>query len=190
MAAKRYDPRKLERLNDPARQETFPVKKIIGLLNIKKPEVIIDLGAGTGFFSIPFAKKFKNCKIYACDISPIMVEWMKKNIVLKYGNILPLKMKDSAIPLEDGIADFLFMVNLHHELYYPEKTLKECLRLLKSKGKIAISDWKKEKTEHGPPMEIRYMPEKVEKQLQAAGFVKIKIQKEIKTHFLITAEKP
>ncbi len=189
MESRRFDPRKLERLNDPKRTEIFPVKKIITLLKINKPEVIIDLGAGTGFFSIPFAKNFKQCKVYACDISKTMIDWMKENVASKYNNILPLKMKDSAIPLDDGVADFLFMVNLHHELYHPEKTLKECYRLLKPKGKLAISDWKKEKTEHGPPMEIRYTPEKVKEQLHAAGFSKFKMYEGTATHFMIMAGK-
>ena len=189
MKAHRFDPRKLEKLNNPLRLKELPVKKIIKLANIDSPKVIIDLGAGTGFFSIPFSKINKQCKIYACDVSGVMIDWMHQNVVAKYKNIIPLKMKNNLVPLNDNIADFLFMINLHHELDNPDKTLQESYRLLKPEGKIAISDWKKEKTEHGPPVEIRYDPDVIKKQLSAAGFIRIRIYTGFINNFLIIADK-
>jgi len=56
-------------------------------------------------------------------------------------------------------------------------------------GKIAISDWKKEKTEHGPSIELRYETKEVEEQLIVAGFNKISIHTELPNNFLIIAEK-
>lgn len=190
MENRRFNPHKLEKLNHPERAGIFPVKEIIKLLKIERPEVIIDLGAGTGFFSIPFARKYRKCRVYACDISNTMIGWMNKNVVPEHENIIPLKMKDSQIRLKGGIADFLFMVNLHHELHHPEKTLEECFRLLKPGGKIAISDWKKERTEHGPPLEIRYDPKEVKEQLKSAGFYKLMDHNDFMNNFLIAAEKP
>ena len=189
MEEKRFNPKKLDKLNNPLRLKEFPTEIIIKLIKIENPKVIIDLGAGTGFFSIPFAQIYKQCKIYACDISDIMIDWMNENVSSKYDNIIPVKMEDNHIPLDDDIADFLFMVNLHHELDSPDGTLKECHRLLKSKGTIAISDWKKEKTDHGPSIELRYNPNEVKEQLVAAGFNNISIHIGFPNNFLIIAEK-
>jgi len=188
MENKRFDPQKLALLNNPVRLKDFPPEFIVKQTAIKTPSVIIDLGAGTGFFSIPFAEMYKKCKIYACDISDIMIDWMKENRS-GYNNIIPMKIEDSSIPLDNDIADFLFMVNLHHELDNPEETLRECHRLLKSDGKIAISDWKKIKTEYGPPIELRYDPNDVKEQLLATGFKKVNINTAFPNNFLIIAEK-
>ncbi|QGY46053.1 methyltransferase domain-containing protein [Maribellus comscasis] len=189
MEQKRFNPAKLERLNNPERSKIFPVDSIVKLTNIENPEVIIDLGAGTAFFSIPFARLYKSCKIYACDISEIMVDWMAKNIVPEYGNIYPMKISDNQIPLNDNIADLIFMVNLHHELDDPEGTLKECYRLLKPNGVIVISDWKKEDMEHGPSLELRYEPYEVKEQLLGTGFYEIQDYMDFPNNFLVTAKK-
>jgi len=158
-------------------------------LAVENPKTIIDIGAGTGFYSIPFAQKYKQSKIYACDISDIMLNWIEQNITDKNPNIIPLKMEESSIPLDSNIADILFMLNLHHELKEPDVMLKDCYRLLKDKAKIAISDWKKKRTEHDPPVEIRYKPEKVKEQLWAAGFQQVQIIEELENNFLVIAQK-
>lgn len=189
MEERRFDPKKLEKLNDPERVLIFPPQLIIERANLDHPRTMIDLGAGTGFFSVQFAKFFKDCKIYAYDISEVMVDWMKENIVPENGNIIPQLMEDSQIQLEDQVADFLYMVNLHHELYNPEKTLAECHRLLKPSGKIAISDWRKEETGRGPSVEIRYEPDKVVDQLMNAGFKHIEVFDDLPQNFLIIADK-
>ena len=190
MEDKRFDPKKLEKLNNPERVAEVPIATILKRAGVENPAVVIDLGAGTGIFSIEIAKLYHQCKIYACDISEVMIGWMNNNIAGKYKNVAPLKMDDSHIALEDGIADFLLMINLHHELYHPEKTLKECNRLLKPGGRIAISDWRKEDMEHGPPLKIRCAPEEVREQLQTAGFGDVAIYNDFKNNFLVTALKP
>jgi len=189
MAEKRFDVTKLNKLNDPERLKDFPAEIILSLVNLENPQIIIDLGAGTGFFSISFSKLLKNCKIYACDISDIMINWMNENVTNQFNNILPLKMKDSNIPLSNEIADLLFMVNLHHELSNPIETLKECFRLLKPTGKIVISDWKKEISNRGPSFNLRYEPENVEMQLKETGFQVQSVLNHFPNNFLIIGVK-
>ena len=189
MEEEKFDPENLEKLNNPARLKEFPPNIIINRLSLKYPKVIIDIGAGTGFYSVQFAQKFKNSKIYACDISEIMINWMQDNIITRYNNIFPTLMDDNNVPLDSKIADFLFTVNLHHELDAPDKMLNEYFRLLMSDGKIAISDWKKMETESGPPTEYRYEPEEVKSQLMTAGFTNIHIYTDFPSNFLVVGEK-
>ena len=180
MHQKQFDPRKLDKLNNPERLKELPIERILKLADVESPEVIIDLGAGTGLFSVALANLYGDCKIYACDIS---------NIMMKYENIIPLRMEDHQVPLKDGIADFLLMVNLHHEIDDPVKTLEECHRLLKPGGRLAVSDWKKERTEYGPPAEIRCDPGEIKEQLLGGGFNQIGIHTEFVNNFLIVAGK-
>ena len=94
-----------------------------------------------------------------------------QNLSPYYSELRPLLMKDYSIPLEDGIADLIVMINLHHEIEDPLAILTECYRLLRPGGKIAISDWKKEDTGHGPALEIRFETGEVESQLSQCGFM-------------------
>jgi len=143
MDEKKFDPKKLQKLNDPDRLLDIPPEYIWNKLNLKNPDILVDIGAGTGFFSISFVGYTMNGKVFACDLSYIMIEWMKDNVCPKYPNIIPLKMEERAVPLEDGLADLVYMINLHHELEAPDKILKESYRLLKKNGKIFVVDWKK-----------------------------------------------
>ena len=162
MDDKKFDPKKLQKLNNPERLLDIPPEKIWSHLNLNLAELstFIDIGAGTGFFSIPFVKYIENGKIYACDISEVMISWMTSNICPKYPNIIPLKMEEDTIDLQDDSADLVYMINLHHELDSPVQMLEEAYRLLKRKGKVFIVDWRKEEMPQGPPKEIRCKPEK------------------------------
>jgi ubiquinone/menaquinone biosynthesis C-methylase UbiE len=189
MDEKRFNPQKLHKLNNPERLSDIPPDYIWNKLNLKDPTVLVDIGAGTGFFSIPFAAFTKHGTVFACDISDIMVEWMQTNICGKHPTIIPLKMEDCEVPLKDGVADVVYMINLHHELDEPEDMLKESFRLLKANGKIFIVDWKNEEMEQGPPTHIRCLQEDVKKQLVRTGFNNAAIYNEMVKHFLVVAER-
>lgn len=49
---------------------------------VKQNEVIVDLFAGIGYFSIPIAKFAKPSKIFAIDINPTAILYLQKNIQL------------------------------------------------------------------------------------------------------------
>ncbi len=189
MSEKKFDPKKLKKLNDPNRLLDISPEFIWSKLNIIKPEVLVDIGAGTGFFALHFLDFMDKGKIFACDISDIMIQWMRENICKENPGIIPMKTEENKLPLEDGIADLVYMINLHHELEKPEKILQESFRVLKQYGKIFIVDWKKENMDQGPPLRLRYLPEQVKAQLIDAGFDHVLICNDMPKHFLLVAEK-
>ncbi|MBK5201970.1 MAG: methyltransferase domain-containing protein [Spirochaetaceae bacterium] len=104
-------------------------------------------------------------------------------------NIIPLIMEENRINLSDQSVDLVLMISLYHELDDPEKLLKECLRILKNNGKICIIDWKKEKTEFGPPIDIRYLVENIAKHLKTSGFSDINSDNSLTLHNVLWATK-
>ncbi len=168
---RKFDPKKLAKLNDPGRLQYLNPEIIWENADIEKPAVLIDIGAGTGFFAVLFSRKMINGKVYACDISEEMIGWMNDNFPAEMKSIvIPVKMEENSVPLADGIADLVYMINLHHELEQPLKLLKEARRLLKKDGKLMIIDWKKEETPEGPPLEIRITAETIQSQMSESGF--------------------
>jgi ubiquinone/menaquinone biosynthesis C-methylase UbiE len=189
MINNKFDPKKLQKLNNPKRLMDIPPDYVRGKLGMEQPGIFVDLGAGTAFFSIAFLKEFKPSTIYACDSSKVMINWMKDNVSPKYPDIVPIKTEEHTVPLPDAIAELVFMINLHHELNTPPLTIKESSRLLKPDGKIIIIDWKKEDMPEGPPVEIRYLPEQVKAQLMDAGFEQVDISNDLRKHFLVVGKK-
>jgi len=189
MSDKLFDPKKLLKLNNPKRFEEVPPKVIWDKLNLKNPKVLIDIGAGTGYFTKEFMKLIQTGKIYACDISDIMLEWMKENTCKDFPDIIPTKLATSTLPFDDEVADLVYTINLHHEIDDHNSLLNEAFRILKSGCKIFIVDWKKIKTENGPPLNIRFKTEEVKEQLIEAGFKNIQISNDFTNYFLVIAEK-
>jgi ubiquinone/menaquinone biosynthesis C-methylase UbiE len=190
MESRKFDPKKLEVLNDPKRLKMLNPDLIWETVSVRNPEVLVDIGAGTGFFAVPFAGKMKKGKIYACDVSDTMLEWMGKNLPRETkGIVIPLKMEESSVPLSDGIADLVYMINLHHELEEPEKVVGEAFRLLKHGGKLMAIDWKKEETQEGPPLSIRVTEGTIKEHMRKAGFVHITTYNVLQFHNFVVGEK-
>ncbi len=189
MNEKKFDPKKLQKLNNPQRLKDIPPDYVWDKLHREKADVLVEIGAGTAFFTIAFLQRAKSSKIYACDVSEVMINWVKENVVPKFPAITPVKTEEHSIPLDDAIADLVFMINLHHELANPALTVKEAYRILKPGGNIFIVDWKKEDMDEGPPARIRCRPEQVKEQLVNAGFENVNIFSELAKHFLLVGEK-
>lgn len=189
MNDKKFDPKKLDKLNNPERLKDIPVDFVLDKLNIRQKSIFVEIGAGTAFFSIAFLKHAEPSKIYACDVSEAMINWVQENIVPKFPNIIPQKTEEHSIPLETEIADLVFMINLHHELDKPIKTIQEAHRLLKWNGSIVVIDWKKKEMSEGPPIHIRCSPEDVLEQLGESGFLNARFFDDLPKHFMLVGEK-
>lgn len=184
----KFNPEFLHKLNNPDRLKDLPPDILFSQFKSMKPEIILDIGAGTGFFSVQLAKYFPPAKVFACDISHEMIAWMNENICSDHDQISTHLMTENHIPFDDSVADLLVMINLHHELDDPDMMLKECHRVLKPGGHILIADWKKDEMPMGPPTEIRCKTEDVEIQLRNAGFENITVNMMLEKHFVIIGE--
>lgn len=187
----KFDVKKLERLRDPERLSYLNPDSIWDVIAPEGVETVVDLGAGIGFFAIPFSRKIPQGRIYGCDLREEMVGNLEMAIKAEgASNIIPVKTEEVRVPLEDGIADLVFMVNLHHEFDHPVDSMAECRRMLRPGGRVAVIDWKREETPSGPPLHVRLTPEQVMAQLTEAGFEAAQSHQVLAYHFIITAANP
>ncbi len=189
--SRKFDPRSIDLLNDPERFDRENPDAIWKELQLPDPRVLIEIGAGTGFFAAPFARKKPSITVYACDLQSEMVAWMKEHLPsdLRY-RLIPFKMEERRVPLPDGIADLVYMINLHHELADRRAIMEEAHRLLKRGGTIAIIDWKKGETPEGPPLSVRVAEEEIIGDIEGAGFRDAMKRPVLPYHNFVTAKKP
>ncbi len=50
---KRFNPQHLHKLDNPERRKSLPPDKLLDLLKIRDTDTVLDLGAGTGYFTLP-----------------------------------------------------------------------------------------------------------------------------------------
>ncbi|MDO4534566.1 MAG: class I SAM-dependent methyltransferase [Clostridium perfringens] len=165
----KFDEKKLDILNNPERLNLMDLDEIFRVLNMNEKSILVDLGAGTAFFSKVFLDRITDSKCYALDISKHMINYITENVILTLNDRLEAKlMEESIIPLKTELADLLFMILLFHELDNPLDTLKESYRVLKTGGKIFIADWKEGENSHAVSKDF------ISTNLKAAGFSNIK----------------
>ncbi|MFX1366128.1 MAG: class I SAM-dependent methyltransferase family protein [Promethearchaeota archaeon] len=103
---------------------------------VKNGEVIVDMFAGIGYFSLPIAKHSSAERIYSIELNPESYKYLKENIKINHleNKILPINgdCKVEAIKLsESGIrADRIIM----GVFPAPKDYIEEALSLVKDKG--------------------------------------------------------
>ena len=188
----KFNVEKLERLNDPGRFETLPPEVFWRALGTPIGAcAIVEIGAGTGLFASAFSAFAPGAVIYAADVLDEMLAWMRANRPeVDAGKIVPVKAEETRVPLDDGIADAVYMINLHHELARPDDSYAEAFRLLEPGGRVLVVDWADRETPKGPPHDVRVSAADLAAFLERAGFSEISVDEtSLPWHLMATAIK-
>ncbi|MGC8554452.1 MAG: class I SAM-dependent methyltransferase [Candidatus Acidulodesulfobacterium sp.] len=206
----KFNPAHHKRLDSEERHKFMPPEILINEIEKAAAEyfknsdavTFADLGCGSGFFSIPLAKRaqnFKNKKfiLFALDISEEMLGVFNgklKDIDLADNGscrIKCVKCEEFFIPLEDSSVNILLLANVFHEIENKSDYLNEIKRVLKDGGSFFLLDWKKEDPDPvmGPPASERVSTEEAEKALKESGFKDIKILPLYSSSFTIVSKK-
>lgn len=181
------DPARIERLRSPERLEYFHPDKIWDVLKPAPGCTLIDIGAGVGFLTLPFAEKFPQSQAFGCDILEGMVGLLQRDADDRnLENLKTILMQPNSVDLPEDTADFVVMGQLHHELDEPEPLMAECKRLLKPGGTIAIIDWADADNGKSPPVGRRVPVADMRAQLEGAGFHNIETHNVYEFHTFMT----
>jgi len=189
--AHRFNPAKLDRLNDVGRLDDLVPDLMWDAFGTPAARVVIEVGAGTGMFAREFAARMAaGGVLHAVDSEPTMIHWMSDNLPDDLDSRIDIVSADATgIPLEDRSADLVYSVNLHHELDAPGDMLGEAFRLLRPGGVVAIVDWKREPTPKGPPLEHRIGTGELVLQLRSAGFSDVTSHDVLPYHDVVTGRR-
>lgn len=168
--AHRFPPEKMHVLDSPERRKMMPAEPLLSSAAVTEQDVIVDLGAGTGYFSIP-AAKVTNQSVYALDVEPKMLESLKEKVQEQnVGNVIPMTGEIEDIPLQDGTADLVIASLVLHSVTPVSAGLQEIHRIMKNGGRLLCLDWEPKESPMGPPLEVRISSTNMEKALEEAGF--------------------
>jgi len=186
----KFDIAKIARLDDVGRFDDLDPDVMWEALGSPKPDAIVDIGAGTGMFARRFARLAPEATVFAVDTEQRMLDWIADHPdPVVDGRLRPVLSEESTVPLPDGSADLVVMINLHHELADPRATYREALRLLRAAGQLLVVDWARTEMEGGPPQHIRATAEELIAMLGSVGFAGAEAHQGLPKHSLITAMK-
>jgi ubiquinone/menaquinone biosynthesis C-methylase UbiE len=187
--AHHFSPDKMHDLDSPERRKMMPPEELLDMVPVQPNDVVVDLGTGMGYFSIP-AAKIMNTTIYAVDAEPKMLEIVKRKITEQgMSNITPVVGRIEEIPLQEEVADVVIASLVLHGIKPMSNGLREMYRILKPGGKLLCIDFERKESPIGPPMKFRIPAQEMEGALTGAGFTVAKKQSPVDFIYVFVATK-
>lgn len=158
------------RFDDPARDAWQRPDQVLDLMQIIRGSTVVDLGAGTGYFAAPLARRVGAAgKVLALDVEPKMVEFMQRRIQQEnLPNVEPRVVPADDPALLPGSASRVLIVNTWHHLDDRSSYARKLATALDATGEIWIVDFTLD-ADRGPPPEHRLSALQVIRELEQGG---------------------
>ena len=165
-----FDPNEsAKRFDNPARDTWQLPDRVIATLNLKRGQIVADIGAGTGYFSVRLAKSDAAPKVYAVDIEPSMVNYLRERAAKEGLNNVTTVLAAADQPNLPEPVDLILIVDTYHHIGDRETYFRKLAKSIKPGGHVAIIDFNPDSPE-GPPREFRFPAEKFKSEMGAAGY--------------------
>lgn len=164
------DPERYARsFDDPARDQWQLPDRVIGALGLLPGQAVADIGAGTGYFTVRLARASAKPKVFAVDIEPSMVAYVRQRAAKEgLSNVVAVQATDRGPNLPEPV-DVVLIVDTYHHIPDRVKYFAALTRAIKPGGRLAIVDFRKDAPE-GPPPQFRFTPDEISGELALAGF--------------------
>lgn len=132
-------------LERPEREREERTDLLIERLSLSPDDVVADIGAGTGYFSFPIAKRVPEGKVLAVDIQQEMLDMIEarkgdgdpSNVETVLGTITDPKLPSNAV-------DLILIVDAYHEFSHPFEMGTAMANALKPEGKLILIEYRAE----------------------------------------------
>ena len=132
-------------LERPERVQQERTDLLIEKLALKPTDHVVDLGAGSGYFSFRMAPLVPQGKVYAVDISPEMLAIVRAKMRKSNAeNIETVLSTVTDLKLEKNSADCVLIVDAYHEFSHPLEMGKSIFNTLKPGGKLVLIEYRME----------------------------------------------
>jgi ubiquinone/menaquinone biosynthesis C-methylase UbiE len=152
--AEKFDPGHAGRLENPERLVELPPANVVALLDLRGDETVVDYGAGTGLYSVPIAQALPRGRVLAVEEHAALLEYLDAKVAaagLPPDRVVPVQTAENRVPLADGAADRVFLLNVLHHICDEPAALGEIVRLLAPGGRLVVVDFAQMDRPVGPP---------------------------------------
>ncbi len=142
-------------------QKFLDPQRILFAAGLTGGQTLVDLGTGSGFYAVAAAKIVgETGNVLAVDVlesalDHLMAEARAKKI--KNIKTLRANLEDpsSSASMVTGIADFVVLANITHQIQNQAGLFAEAYRLLRTGGKLIVLEWNDQPGPIGPPVNSR-----------------------------------
>lgn len=153
------------------RQQEENSNLAISKLPLNSGSVVADIGAGSGYYSFRIAKKIPQGKVFAVEVQDEFIKLLNsRKKEQNTTNVEIIKGSEKSPNLPENSTDLAIMVDVYHELLYPQEMLQGIRKSLKPGGKLLLLEYRAE----DPSIAIKELHKmsvaQVNKELSANGF--------------------
>ncbi len=180
----------IKRFESPERDVYQRPKKVLDYIGDVHDKKIMDIGAGSGYFSVKLAKR--GAYVIAGDVDDAFLEYInnriKKEVLDSLIEVRKLAYDSPALEIQE--VDKVLIVNTYHHIEERPQYFKKVLKGLKHGGELIVIDFFKKELPIGPSVTHKISRERVIKELQQAGFTNFTENVDLlKMQFIIRAKK-
>ncbi len=164
---------------------------ILDQLGDLSQKTVVDIGAGSGYFTFKLAKAAE--KVIALDIDPLALEYIEeqKEVLGNWTSSIETRLTEPNQPeLKEQEVDAVLVVNTFAYIPEQEKYFKRLTKGLKVNGTLLIVDFKRGDIPVGPAENFKIDPSEVRRILRMAGYKNINVDRHsLAFQFIVSAKK-
>jgi ubiquinone/menaquinone biosynthesis C-methylase UbiE len=125
----------------PWRNIVLSPRKLVARLNLTNTSRVLEVGAGSGFYSVAVARKVSAGHLELLDLQPEMIEKARRKLEAAGLSNVGYTLADAGeLPFKAGSFDVIFLVAVLGEIAEQSAFLRQARRVLKSEGILSISE--------------------------------------------------
>lgn len=136
-------PRWLGRFETESREIYAHRNEIVAACRVRPGQVVADIGAGTGLFTLLFAEAVgPTGRVIAVDIVPAFLDLIRRRAVEhSLTNVETVRCSETSIRLPAHSIDAAFICDVYHHFEFPRNTLTSIHRALRPGGVLIVVDF-------------------------------------------------
>ncbi len=153
------------------RQQEENTQLAISKLPLSPNSVVADIGAGTGYFTFQIARQIPDGKVLAVEVQDEFIGYLKnRGRELQINNVEVIKGTEKSANLPSNSVDLAIMIDVYHELLFPQEMLLSIKNALKPGGKLLMLEYRAEDPDIAIKKLHKMSVAQVDKEMQANGF--------------------
>ncbi|MCI0338295.1 MAG: methyltransferase domain-containing protein [Acidobacteria bacterium] len=184
-AEQRRDPQSyIKTLESEQRVKGLQIDRVVETLKVSSGQKVADLGAGSGLFARPVARKVgEKGAVFAIDIDPDLLKHIEMTAREQNLSNIRTVLAGPDDPKIPEPVDLILIIDTLHHIRNRDTYLKNLRNYLKPSGRLAIIDF----SETWPPghEQMKYTLEELEGWMKTAGFRRVEKHDYLNNNFFV-----
>ena len=129
-----------------SREQEERTDLLLNSLGLQPGDVVADIGAGTGYFTLPMAAAVSpGGSVLAVDIQPEMLAMIERRMQQERVTNIETVLATATDPrLPAGAVDLVLLVDAYHEFSHPREVMQRVVDGLSDRGRVLLVEYRGE----------------------------------------------